>query len=211
MLRAWLLSALGVGIVVAVILFSREDPGGEVADIPRRNSPAPLAYEEVETYITVMPQVKAKLGEVAEEVMRRWSAAGRYPDDPELDLRAQTIVDQVLASHHLTRASFTKVRNRVEYAVDVVRWEQEADRRNAKLDAQIIEKEQLLEMAGGDAMRKQLEQDLDRIRAQRTDEGPPLHERSRTMVKQNWAALARIAPARGAPGQTRPGAGPRGG
>ncbi len=195
-MRVWLFSALVVGAVVAgILIFDSDGPAGENGGKTAPAPPSRLSEKEVQTYLKVFPEVQAKLGEIAQDVMVRWSEEDAYPEDEEANRRAQSIVDVVLSKHHLNRKTFNLLRRRVEYAVDVVRWGEEADARNATLDGKIADREGLLEMAEeGTEMRKQLEADLDQLRGQRASAGPPLHDEDRQLLRRYWNELNQVAP-----------------
>lgn len=197
MLRVWLFSALGVGVVVmAILLFGGSRKGQPVQEDVSARPPSPLQRREIELYLEVWPKVQQKLGEVAQATMLRWQKDGRFPAGTDAQAQAQyrDIIAALLERHHLSLQSFEALRSRVWYAVEVVRRESEAKRRNDDLDLRINDKEQLLELAGKGELRKRIQADIQALREQRLSKGPPLLEVDRKLVRSYWKDLAPLVP-----------------
>ncbi|MHC4549619.1 MAG: hypothetical protein ACYTEZ_12675 [Planctomycetota bacterium] len=198
MVRVWIVSALVVAAVVAGILIFT---GGETPTGGRRKGPpppSPLMEAEVRTYIAIQPKLLSALYQIAEEVQAQRVERGGSFDQEYFARRSQAVRDAILAEHHVTPESWDRLRRRVEYAVDVLRWGDEAKQRNADLDVRIEQKEGLLELTTG-KQRELLEADLEALRRQRAGEGPPLLPRDVELIKSFWSDLAQLAPRRGAP------------
>jgi hypothetical protein len=116
----------------------------------------------------------------------------------ELGRQVRAAVDAILLDHHLSQEGWAKLSRRVEHAVDVVRWRSESQERNADLDAQIQQKQALLDLAEGQA-KAMLEADIAGLEEQRVANGPPLLRRDVELVKSFWKDLDKITPARGSP------------
>jgi len=197
MLRVWLFSALGVAVVVmAVLLFGGSRKEGPATEDASAKPPAPLQSREIELYLEVWPKVDQKLGEVAQATKLRWQKEGRFPagTDPQAQARYRDIIEALLERHHLSLQSFQTLRSRIWYAVEVVRWENEAKRRNDDLELRIKDKQQLLELAGKAELRKRILADIEALRKQRLAKGPPLLDADRRLVKSYWKALAPLVP-----------------
>ncbi len=193
-MRAWVFSGLFVAVVVAAVLILTKKPEPEPDRPKRPPAPSPLTEQEVRTYIAVGPQIYAVLAGAVPEMAPGSEGVGRE----ELGRQIRAAVGVILENNHLTQESWHKLSRRVEHAVDVVRWRAEAEARNADLDTRIQQKEALLRLAKGNA-RQPIEADIQALKDQRTDEGPPLRKRDVELVKSFWSDLDRIAPARGSP------------
>jgi len=187
-LRVWIVSALAVGVVVAGVLLWPEDDGGAKTreDAPRPPN-SPLDESEVRTYVEVMPQFLATLRKAAE-----MSVEQGKPPDPAV---SQAAVATLLQKHHLSKAGWKLLQDRVEYAVNAIRYETGSDDRNAELEKEIRQKKRLLEEISGPG-RKDLEKRIAQLEEQLTEAGPPVHEGDRALVTKYWRALDRIVPPR---------------
>jgi hypothetical protein len=195
--RGWVVSGLIVAVVTAVILVL----GGGSPEVgpPKRpgqpQAPSPLSEQEVRTYLAVWPQINQVLAATLGPMGQRHETG---LDEAELGRQVRAAVDAILLDHHLSQEGWSKLRNRVEHAVDVVRWRDEAKERNAGLDSRIQQKEALLELAEGKA-KELLQKDIAALKEQRVAKGPPLLQRDVDLVRSFWADLDRITPARGSP------------
>jgi hypothetical protein len=195
--RAWIVSGLLMAVVVAVVLaFWGDSPRAEPAR-PRGQpqAPSPLSEQEVRTYLAVWPQLNQVLAATLRPMGERHKTG---LDEEELGRQVRAARDAILLDHHLSLEGWTKLANRVEHAVDVVRWRDEAKERNASLDAQIQQKEALLELTEGN-QRELLKKDIAALEEKRVDQGPPLLQHDVELVRSFWADLDRITPARGSP------------
>ncbi|MHC4135867.1 MAG: hypothetical protein ACYTDU_11840 [Planctomycetota bacterium] len=196
-MRVWMVSGLVVALVVAGILVFGGGSSPDTEASPKRPpAPSPLTEQEVRTYIAVWPRINEVLAS-AIPVMAQGGV-----NEKELGQRVQAAVDAILVNHHLTQETWAKLQRRVEHAVDVVRWRAEAAGRNTDLDAQIQQKQALLELAKGKS-RELLEADIKALEEKRVDKGPALLRRDVELVKSFWHDLNRITPARGSPPKKR--------
>jgi hypothetical protein len=194
--RVWAVSGLFVALLVAGILVFTGGDAPEPDRSPKRPpAPSPLTEQEVRTYIAVWPQINQVMA-AALPAMAPGSETG--VDRAELGRQVRAAIAVVLENNHLTQEGWTRLARRVEHAVDVVRWRAEAKGRNADLDAQIQQKEELLVLAKGNA-RQPIEADIKALKEQRVDTGPRLLKHDVELVKGFWHDLDRIAPARGSP------------
>jgi len=194
--RVWVVSGLLVAAVVAGILaFRGSSPGGDPKPRARPAAPSPLTEQEIRTYIAVWPQINRVLAATLRPMSERHQGG---PDQEELGRRVRAAIDAILLDDHLSREAWAKLRRRVEHAVDVVRWRAESERRNADLETQIQQKEDLLELADGTAQ-AMLEADIAALKEKQVAKGPPLLRRDVDLIKSFWKDLDRITPARGSP------------
>lgn len=180
MLRVWVLSALLVGAVVAGFLYF--EPGGGTEG--RRTAPPPkdLTDREIRVYIAVFTPLYAQLHQVAVDF-----AQGRPTAD------TQALVDRLARENKVTRDELEEIRNRVNGAVEAIRWEMGYKEWKARLEAEIEEKRRQAAMTGGDT-RKVLDADLRQLEGMRDAKGPWISERSRVLVQSYWAQLDSLVP-----------------
>jgi len=193
MLRVWLFSALGVGLVVAAVLvFTGRGKRPPAQDNASPGPPSPLQRREIEIYLKVWPEVARKLGEEALHFQRK-RLSSTAPNPPAESADPQ-VITALLEQHHLSREGFDALRSRIWYAVEVLRWEAEAKQRNDDLEARIQEKEQLLELAGKGKLRREIRADIAALGKQRLSKGPPLLDADRRLIRSYWKALAPLVP-----------------
>jgi hypothetical protein len=194
--RVWVASGLLVaGVVAGILAFGGSSPGGGPKPRARPSAPSPLAEQEVRTYLAVWPQINQVLAATLGPMSQQHKGS---VDPQELGRQVRAAIDALLLEHHLSQDTWAKLRQRVEHAVDVVRWREETEGRHADLDAQIQQKQALLEHAKGKA-KEMLEADIATLKERRVAEGPPLLQRDVDLVKSFWKDLDRITPARGSP------------
>ncbi len=190
--RVWLTCALAAAAVVAVILLltNRRDAD---ADGPKGiRAPPPLSEQEVRTYIEVMPQLQHILGNIAAEFQ---AARSRGPVDEEaFGMKAQAQVDALLGRRHLTRESWQRLSERVEYAVNAVRAAAEFDTARAGIEERIELKKALLGRLAREDERVGVRKEIAEAEALLAGGGPPLLERDRELIRQYWTALDAAAP-----------------
>lgn len=187
MLRTWIGSFVAVALVVGAILHftGRKEPV-DPAPPPDRRLPPPLEEKEIRTYLKVWPEVTAQLEE--------WARGFKPGQQPSSENQAQ--LDAILLRHHLDRPSFDLLRRRVEYVVDVLRWEEGLPAQRRKLEEEKARNEEFLKAAQGPTRDKLLEQQRG-IEQKLAETPPPIHDSDRKLIRRFWAELDRVVPGQG--------------
>ena len=185
MLKAWILSALGVGVIVTgVILAAADDSKGEPKPyVPRWRS---LTDKEVRVCINTMRERDAILGRNAEDFVRSRQVVDATPQIRALALR-----------HRLTLKEMKKIWDRVTEVVNIVRWQEERSRAKSDLEQQLaIKQDQALTTEKDKALQAQEIAMLEeRIK------GKDASDVDKALVKKYWTDL-KIVPYNF--GQSRP-------
>lgn len=194
-MRPWIVSAVAVAILVAgaLLYFDRDGDGSgggsrRVVEPPR---PAPLTEREVRKYLEVMPQLNSMLGRIADEYQKQ-HAAGEVNE--AFGTYSQQRITDLLAQCHVTRASFDRLRRRVEGVVDAVIQEKQLAARRKELDGKIAEKKQQLAMVKDEKTRELLRNDIAEFQRQREMPAPAIDPADRELVKSFWRDLEKAVP-----------------
>ncbi|MGH7163574.1 MAG: hypothetical protein ACREID_08820 [Planctomycetota bacterium] len=179
-MRAWVSSALAVGVAVAAyLLLTGDEPRSPGAPPP---AAVPLKEREVRDYLAVFPEFYARLGKAAQEF-----DPARAPESQE------SYVADLARRHNMTVADLHRLRRRVEHAVESVRWDRSAGTRQANVRAAIQEKQILFDTAKGKT-KETLQADLARLKAQLDAPGPAAPEADKELVRRFWTDLDALAP-----------------
>jgi len=193
MARVWIISFFVVAIVVASILFFT----GNWSDSTKKKEPDKgaivpasqgLRAGDVLTYLRVFPQVDG----IMFEAMRAGDTGG-------VDTRSR--IRTVLQNHKLTEQEWNALRKRVWNVVHALRAEANLPARRAEIDRRIAQKELAKSRAGADdeALKEQLDQDLEVLIALRASPGINLHDADREQAGNHWEQLNPLVPQVGAP------------
>jgi hypothetical protein len=190
--RHWLIPLLVVGLVAAVVLYVTADSGSGAAQTTGGASdPVParptLADGEVRAYIAIWPRLKDLGAQIAPEVAKA-AAEGRTFDGQAARERLRAKRNALMKAHHLSPADWDDLRRRVEHVVAAIRWENERPEREQGLAEAIAEKEAMLPGAEK-THRKQIEFEIERLRAQLDAPGPELAEADLNLIRSYWAQL----------------------
>jgi hypothetical protein len=197
-LRAWILSAAGAAAAVVIVLaMTRQDTHGEEEKPkppPVRVAPKPLDENEVRLYLATFPEMLEAIKQINAQLAAEWRKEGRFPQhDPQFQRRIQEAVEVALQRHHLTHAEFDRIRGRVEYVIDVMRYEQSAGERRTKTLEQLRVKESAAELQTDPKMKELLERDIARLKEQLDAAGPPISDADRKLVTRYWDQLEPVA------------------
>lgn len=176
MIRVWIVSALVVAAAVALVLVLTADSSGdrgEQRNATKLRAPPPLTEREARTYVAVWSALKPKLDEAAEAYAR---SQGKVQVDVRLWLEPY-----LAKTHHLTLEDWDVLRERVEFVVGVMRWEQNKPDRDAKLDREIEKQKAMIAEAKG-KLREQLEEGLAALELRRQAVARPIHPQSRELA-----------------------------
>ena len=183
MTKVWLVSALVVGSLVAGILLLTHEPElGENGSTAAERPPSPLTDAEVRSYMTVQVGLRRIMAEMASNFGTGGAKAGKAK------------VETHLRRNHLDAQSWEKLRRRVEYVVDVIRWEQASESRLHEIDREIKKNEGLLEAATSEEMKKKLRETIANVKAQRDAKARPVNDSDRAVAKKYWNDLDKLAP-----------------
>lgn len=198
--RVWLTCVLATGVVVASVVLLANKPAAN-ADGPKApKPPPPLSEQEVRTYIDVMPQLTALFGDIAVEYQReRVQRGGNLDEATEkaLDAKAQGLADALLERRGLTRATWQRLSERVEYAVNALRAVPEIESVRPEIEEKIAIKRKLLSNLGDPGERGIVEKEIADLEALLAYEGPPLLDRDRDLIRRYWRDLDAAVPRRG--------------
>jgi hypothetical protein len=198
MARIWLVCALAVAGVVGLVLWLTAEDA--VKPKPRRQPPySPLSEQEVRAYLEVSPRMIQLLGKAAEAHVRRMAENRKEVPDPEGDLQMQAEIDALLERNHLTRETWRRLSQRIEYAVNVVRGEAELEKSRAEIEEGIRLKKDLLTTLKEPEARKSVEAEIRAVEARLAGEGPLLAEQDRELIRGYWRDLDATVPHTGAP------------
>lgn len=181
--RVWLISALGVAAVVgAVLWFTRPAASGATT-----GSQAPavqtLSERDVRRYIEYMPVFLRIVGQ----------AAQRYAANPLEQKSVQGEIEASCVAHHLTLQDWEALRRRVEFVVDVIRFEENKPERDLRYEEELARKLELLERSEGQ-QREIVQRDIDQLKADYAAGAPALHAADRELVRTFRRDLDALVP-----------------
>ena len=188
--KPWILSGLLVAVTVGlVLLFTQEQPDRDDTKQEDNLPPAPraLTEREVQLYIEIWPQLHRKYREVAQASGRAKLAGRPYTGDVESWLQA------FLLQRQMSVADWRDLQRRVEFAVEVTRFEASREKRARDLRDEIARKR--IALSGATGKRKQmLERDIAVLEErQRMVPRPPAAE-TRRLMRKYWNRLDLIVP-----------------
>lgn len=183
MTKVWIVSALVVAAVVAGILLLTNDAamgGGNGAATGR--PPVPLNDAEVRKYKRVQADILRIIDAATREFIETGTSAGRAR------------VETLLRRNKLDPDMWETLRNRVEFVVDVIRWEQSSAERTADMERRIQKARDLLAAARSEAMKTKHRRDIAILERQRDARVRPINDSDRAVVKKHWNDLDRLVP-----------------
>lgn len=186
MLRAWVVSFLIVAVAVGATLWylDRDDAGDQGTRPAPPAAPRPvLDVESIEAYIRIQAEIDRILS---------GSIADGSISTPEGGEANRAEIHGLLQKHGYSKASWDRVRRRVEDAVVAMRAEKNRPERLAEIDREISVKEAALDGAS-DSVREQLEKDIAMLRAMKESK-VALHEADIALLERYWTDLDRLAP-----------------
>lgn len=199
MARVWIVCALVVAAVVAAVLLLTPGGGDPPAGPRRPQPPSPLQERELRLYVDVSEEMMKLFRKYADMHTAEMIATQGNVDEEALGRRSQVEFDTLLEKYHLTRETWRAVSDRVEYAVNVVRAEDNAASRAAEIEEQIALKRDLLAKVTHPDDRAAIEEEIRAAEAQLAAGTLPLLDRDKELIRQYWRDLDRLAPQRGAP------------
>jgi len=199
MVRVWLVSALVVAAVVALVLYFTSDVKTPHDGPHKLKPPSPLREADVRLYVDVMEEMMNLFRKYADMHTAEMIATQGNVDEEALGQKSQVEFDTLLEKYHLTRATWKALSDRVEYAVNVVRAEETAETRKAEIEEQIALKQELLSKVTDPEDRATIEVEIRAAQAQLEAGTLPLLDRDKELIRQYWRDLDRLAPRRGAP------------
>jgi len=188
--KPWILSGLLVAVTVGLVLFfTQEQPGRDDTNEKDRLPPAPraLTEREVQLYIEIWPQLHRKYLEVAKASGRAKLAGRPYTGDVESWLQA------FLLQRQMNIADWTELQRRVEFAVEVTRFEASREKRARDIQDEIARKR--IALSGSTGKRKQaLEHDIVVLEERQRAVPRPLAAETRRLMRKYWNRLDLIVP-----------------
>ena len=186
MTRVWVVSALVAAAIAGGVLLLASDPAPENDTGARKPKPPPaLAEREVRKYLQVRPE---------EHVIFR-AAARAFGGPNPLDAPAE--MAKMLRRHKMTSADWTNLRNRVEFVVGILRYEQNTKSRRARIEQKIRTKEVVLEdakSAGLNELEKKVTEDIKMLKTRLDAEARPIADSDRALVNKFRKTLFQLVP-----------------
>ena len=174
-MKPWIFSALGVGALVAVVLIVT------ARDEPERRRRRDLTEGEIQMYIRFRAAEDRLLTENSDSLMR--TGKSKYPD---MKQRMAKEVMKIGRTHN----EMLKIRWRVQYVVDGVRWGENPSLAIRGVEDQI----KLLESKkpASERERLYLRSEIDKFKTKL--DRPRISDVDRALVKKHWRTLNRLAP-----------------
>jgi hypothetical protein len=172
--KVWIVAGLIVVAVATAVILLNRDPETEQKRTTRK-PPARLQESEVRAYLSIMPRYWEILNEAVQKMEN-----------------ARPRIETLLRTHHHDLKSWRRLQERVEFVVNVVRWEGRKDERDADIDKKIKDLEGLRETARG-ADRERIDEQIAKYRSFKEAVSTPLHPEDRELVKRFWTELDRFA------------------
>ena len=186
MTRSWIVSATVVAAIAGGILLVTHEPAPADTGSALERPPPPLADGDVRTYIRVQ---RAQLLLMQEAVMamqqhgKEAGAAIMQARRPEL-----------LRRNKLDDSMWENIRLPVEHVVGIIRWEADAPKRLARIDAGIRKHQGLLDSARKEEQKKQHRATIAMLQKQRDAKARPINDSDRVLAKKFWRDLDRLVP-----------------
>ena len=189
--KPWIVSGLLVAVTVAIVLLITREPSSvpDKTGGANRLPPAPraLTEREIQIYIEVWPRLRRKYLEAAQASARAKLAGRPYGSDIEPWLEG------LLRQRQMSVADWTELQRRVEFAVEVTRFEANREKRIRELEADIARLRLTLQGARG--KRKQtLEKDIAVLEERISMVPRPLAPETRRLMRKYWSRLDLIVP-----------------
>jgi len=180
MLKAWILSALGIGVIVTgVILATADDSNSKQRPyVPTWRN---LTEQEVRICITTLREHDA----IVSADMRAFVESGK---NNAAEVRAK--VQALARRHQLTRSQMKEIWDRVEKVVNAIRWQEEPSVARNKFEQQLelkrdqtptTEKDKALQAEEIASLERQLK-------------GEDFPHADKLLVKKYWSDLNEIVP-----------------
>ncbi len=142
-----------------------------------------ISERDVRRYIEFMPVFLRIIGQAVQQ----------HVQNPMAQKSVQSEVEASCVQHHLTLNDWEDLRRRVEFVVDVIRFEENKEERDLRYEEELARKEELLARSEG-GQREIVQKDIDQLKAAYAAGAPPLHAGDRELVRTFRRDLDALVP-----------------